>query len=234
MGVDDGDRVELRRYVPGDPARFIHWKVFGRTRKLMVRMPERALSPARRTVAYLVPGDDDDATAAAASVAIATGSLGGEWRFGADGSAEDTDRPDEAQEMIVRSISASARDRGGTGLRAFMQRAERAGPASAILFVPPRPGDWIARVAIEARARPSRTRIVIGTDGIAGEASVPMWRRVLMIGKPVEGTPARDLEEVITAMSQTRAEVIVVDRKSGKRLGERHRAGLRGLEGKAA
>jgi uncharacterized protein (DUF58 family) len=51
MGLEDGDRVELRRYVPGDSARFIHWKVFGRTRKLMVRTPERALSRARRTVA---------------------------------------------------------------------------------------------------------------------------------------------------------------------------------------
>ena len=56
MGLEDGDRVELRRYVPGDSARFIHWKVFGRTRKLMVRVPERALSRARRTVAYLVAG----------------------------------------------------------------------------------------------------------------------------------------------------------------------------------
>jgi len=42
MGVDEGDRMELRRYAPGDPARFIHWKIFGRTRKLVVRMPERA------------------------------------------------------------------------------------------------------------------------------------------------------------------------------------------------
>ena len=42
MGLEDGDRVELRRYVTGDPARFIHWKAFGRTRKLMVRMPERS------------------------------------------------------------------------------------------------------------------------------------------------------------------------------------------------
>ena len=28
MGLEDGDRVELRRYVPGDPARFIHWEGF--------------------------------------------------------------------------------------------------------------------------------------------------------------------------------------------------------------
>src|SRR5690606_23791253 len=102
MGIDDGDRVELRRYVPGDPARFIHWKVFGRTRRLMVRMPERALSPARRTVAYQVAGPDDDASAAAARVAIETGTFGSDFRFGADGSGGDTGRVDEAVEMIVR------------------------------------------------------------------------------------------------------------------------------------
>ena len=51
MGLEDGDRLELRRYMPGDPARFIHWKVLSRTRRLMVRTPERALSLARRTAA---------------------------------------------------------------------------------------------------------------------------------------------------------------------------------------
>ena len=88
MGVADGDRVELRRYAPGDPARFIHWKAFSRTRKLMVRVPERALSRARRVVAYQVAGPDDEASAAAAKVAAESGSLGGEWIFGADGSGE--------------------------------------------------------------------------------------------------------------------------------------------------
>lgn len=228
MGVADGDRVELRRYVPGDPARFIHWKVFGRTRKLMVRVPERALSPSRRTVAYQVAGPGDDASAAAARVAVESGVFGPDWRFGADGTAGDTDRTDEAVERIVRS--ADARDAGGRGLEAFLRRAERAGPASAVIFVPPRPGPWLAPVVASVKARAPRTRFVVATDGVDAAPPTPWWRRVLLLPGEREGTPARELEEVVQTLSGTRAEVIVLDRASGRRLGERHRAAMRRME----
>lgn len=228
MGVDDGDRVELRRYVPGDPARFIHWKVFGRTGKLMVRMPERALSPARRTVAYQVAGDDDDASAAAAKVAIESGSFGPEFRFGADGSSEGTERTDEAVEMIVRS--ADARAMGGRGLEPFVRRAEQAGPASLVVFVPPRPGPWLAPVVAAVKMRAPRSRLVVTTDGIDAAPEAPLWRRLLMLPGAREGTPSGELEQVIAALSATRAEVIVLDRKSGRRLGREHRAAMRRLE----
>src|SRR5262249_25508710 len=96
MGLEDGDRVELRRYVPGDPARFIHWRIFSRTRRLMVRVPERALSQARRTVAYLVSGPGDEASAGAARAAVIYGGLGPEWKFSADGSEVDAFRAEDA------------------------------------------------------------------------------------------------------------------------------------------
>ncbi|MBX3275747.1 MAG: DUF58 domain-containing protein [Sandaracinaceae bacterium] len=232
MGIDDGDRVELRRYAPGDPARFIHWKVYGRTRKLMVRMPERALSPARRTVAYLVAGPDDDASAAAARVAVESGVFGSEWTFSADGASKDTSRVDEAVEMIVASIAA--RGRGGAGLEPFLSRAERAGPASSVIFVPARPGPWLDHVSRAVRARAIRTRVVITTDGIDARPEAPWWRRWLVLPDPREGTPSADLDRVAKALAGTRVEVIVLDRKSGKRLGERHRAAMRAAEGKRA
>ncbi len=232
MGIDDGDRVELRRYVPGDPARFIHWKVYGRTRKLMVRVPERALSPARRTVAYQVAGEGDDASAAAARVAVESGVFGAEWSFCADGATKDTSRSDEAVEMIV--ASAEARGRGGAGLEPFLVRAERAGPASAVLFVPPRPGPWLERVVRAVRPRAVRTRIVVTTDGIDARPAPPLWRRLLVLPEGREGTPSAELEQVIRALAATRAEVIVLDRKSGKRLGDKHRAAMRKAEGKRA
>lgn len=228
MGIDDGDRVELRRYVPGDPARFIHWKVFGRTRRLMVRMPERALSPARRTVAYQVAGSEDDASAAAARVAIESGSFGPDFRFGADGTNKDTDRIDEAVEMIVRS--AGARESGGRALEGFVKRAEQSGPASLVVFVPPRPGSWLAPVVAAVRARAPRSRVVVTTDGIDADPKPALWRRVLMLPASREGTPSSELEQVIAALAATRAEVIVLDRKTGRRLGQKHRAAMRKLE----
>lgn len=225
MGVEDGDRVELRRYAPGDPARFIHWKVFGRTRKLMVRVPERALSPARRTVCYQVAGEGDEASAAAARVAIEAGVFGADWRFSADGASSDTDRVDEALAMIVGS--AQARERGGAGLQSFLERAERAGPASAVLFVPPRPGPWLDRVVRVAKARAARTRFVVATDGVDTKPPAPLWRRLLLLPENREGTPSDDLDRVLRTLGGTRAEVIVLDRASGKRLGARHRAAMK-------
>lgn len=220
MGIEDGDRVELRRYVPGDSARLIHWKVFGRTRQLMVRMPERALSPARRTVAYQVAGPGDEASAAAARVAVESGVFGAEWSFCADGSAGDTQRIDEAVEMIVRSAGAAAQ--GGRGLEAFLRRAERAGPASAVIFVPPQPGSWLEPVVAAVRARAPRTRLVVATDGVDRARQPSLWRRLLTFSEPGEGTPANQLDEVLKALAATRAEVVVLDRQTGRRLGKSH------------
>ncbi|UJR79883.1 DUF58 domain-containing protein [Sandaracinus amylolyticus] len=227
MGLDDGDRVELRRYAPGDPARHIHWKVFGRTRKLMVKMPERALSRARRTVSYLVGGPDDEASAAAARVAIEGGAFGAEWIFGADGSDGEASAIGDAVQRVV--TSAGIGERGGSGLRAFVDRAERTGPASLVLFAPPRPGPWLARVLAVLRGRAGRARVVIGVDGIDSSSKATWWQRVIAREAPRVGTPIDELDAVLGALAATRCEVVVIDRRSGRRLGTAHRGAARAL-----
>lgn len=217
MGIDDGDRVELRRYVPGDPARFIHWKIFGRTRKLMVRVPERALTRARRTVAYLVAGPDDDASAAAARVAVEGDAFGGEWVFGADGDDAGARTIEDALRLIVRS--SAARQRGGRGLPAFIDRAERSGPAALVVFAPPRPGPWLDRVVSVARRRPRGMRVVIGVDGLTQGARPSWWKRLLTMQKPIRGVPNAELDEVLRPLVAARCEVLIFDRPSGRQLG---------------
>ena len=44
-GPAEGDLVEMRRYVYGDPLRHVLWKAYARTRKLLVRTPEQAVTP---------------------------------------------------------------------------------------------------------------------------------------------------------------------------------------------
>lgn len=225
MGLEDGDRTELRRYAPGDPARFIHWKVFGRTRRLMVRMPERALSRARRIVAYLVAGPDDDASAAVARVSIESGALGADWTFSADGAAGDASTRAAAIPLIPRSVFA--RDAGGAGLNSFLARAEKSGPASVVVFAPPRPGPWLPRVLEVARQRRGRIRVVVGIDAVETEARSLRWSRFFVRPRPRLGVPSGKLDEVLRALAGAGCEVIVLDRTTGKVLGERHRVVLR-------
>ena len=59
-GTLEGDRVDMRQYSPGDSPRMILWKVYARSRKLLVRVPERALTARPRFCAYFVAGPDDE------------------------------------------------------------------------------------------------------------------------------------------------------------------------------
>ena len=58
-----GDYVDMRRYAPGDPQRFILWKAFARSRKLLVRTPERAESK-EPAIALILMTSPHDAEAA--------------------------------------------------------------------------------------------------------------------------------------------------------------------------
>ena len=60
----------------GDPLRHILWKTFARTRRLLVRMPERAIAPQPITVAFLVAGEHDEPTASAARLYLERGLVG--------------------------------------------------------------------------------------------------------------------------------------------------------------
>jgi hypothetical protein len=226
MGLDDGDRLELRRYGTSDPARYIHWKVLARTRKLMVRTPERALSIARRTAAFLIAGDGDDPSAAAARLALEQRLLGSDWVFGTDLQLGGVDRADAALDALMRSPEIG--DRAGEGLSAFVQTVERSGPVSLVLFAPNRPGAWLERTAAVARRR--RLHVVIAIDGVHASARPSWWRRLLAFSSAPPGTFADDLEQVVRALSQAGANVSVLDRGSGRALGAAHRQAMAKLE----
>ncbi len=223
LGVANGDRLELRRYAPGDPARFIHWKVFARTRKLVVRLPERALSRAHRTVAYLVAGSGDSASAAAARVAIESAAFGDDWAFGADGASpgQPATSVAAAREMIVSSVAHRAA--GAVGLERFLAAEETRGPASIVLFVPPEPGAWLPLVVHACKRRPGRVRLVVAVDGLAEPRRWPWWRSMFSRPPAEEASSATALETVLTSLHATRGPVLVVDRRTGRALGEAHR-----------
>ncbi len=227
MGLEDGDRVELRRYAPGDPARFIHWKVYGRTRRLMVRVPERALAPSRRTAAYLIAAAGDEASAAAARVAVRTGALGDEFRFAADGCPEPVSSPEAAQRSIVRS--AAHRAESGRGLAGFLATVEREGPVSLLLFAPSLPGEWIERVVDVAKRRRGPVRAVVVVDAVAPAARRPLLRRLLLREPPEAGVKRDALDAVLRALASAGVDVWVVDRVTGRVVSHAARGARKGI-----
>ncbi|MDH5672114.1 MAG: DUF58 domain-containing protein [Myxococcales bacterium] len=230
MGLEDGDRLELRRYGPGDPARFIHWKVLGRTGRLMVRTPERALSVARRMAAFMIAAPADDASAAVARLALSEGLLGDDWSFATDESPAGCKERGEALDALMRSGNALASNSkaataAGSGLAAFVQTTLRRGPASFLIFAPPTPGPWLERVA--AHGVQCRMRVVIGVDGIATDKPRPLWRRLLSFATaPPRSSDAAQLEQVLASLGRAGIQTTVFDRGSGRPLSATHRRAM--------
>jgi uncharacterized protein (DUF58 family) len=223
MGLEQGDRLELRRYAAGDPARFIHWKVFARTQKLVVRMPERALSRAQRVAAYLVAGPRDAASAAAARVALEEGAFGADFRFAADGAPLPTREVSAALVAIRRS--ARARDRAADGLDAYVQELDREGPSSLVLFVPAASGEHVERIGQLLRKRGRAARVVIGVDGIVQDDVRTLWTQLERFAlAPSSSTRVSVglLRELLASYRRHGCEVVIVDRESGCVLGDAH------------
>ncbi|MDB4932318.1 MAG: hypothetical protein JWM10_4802 [Myxococcaceae bacterium] len=226
-GPPEGERVDLRHYAPGDPIKFVLWKVFARSRQLVVRTPERAIAPTRQTVAYLVTGAGDESAAGAARVAVDTGALGAEWVLGADGNDTYAKSPVQALEVLARSANTPLA-LGGAGLGDFLSRATPGGLARAVVFVPGRPGPWLDRVVATVRARTapnqmqSPVEFVVCTDGIVPIAKSTWWSRLAFVVRPVVAdgavtpAPGDEVAAVLRALATTRAPVTLVDRVAGR------------------
>jgi hypothetical protein len=217
LGTADGERLDLRAYAPGDPIRFVLWKVFARTRELVVRTPERALSPARRSVAYLVTGRGDEAAAGVARQAVETGALGAGFVLGADGVPATAESVDEALEVIARSASA---EEGGAGLGPFLGRVGKPG-TRAILFVPAFRGPWVDLVVAAARAHRATGRgtvqVLVCADGVDRRRAPSPVRRLFVGSEPEDAPPrAEDVARLFTALAGSGAEIRLVDRAGGR------------------
>ncbi len=235
-GPPEGERIDLRRYMPGDPIRFVLWKVFARTRDLVVRTQERAISHSRQTVAYLVASEGDEPAAGAARVAVESGALGSDWVLGADGPAEYAKTRPVALEVLARSAEANPRE-AGAGLESFMRSATPGQTGRAVVFVPAKPGPWIERVLRGIRvfnapgtvAHP--VEFVVCTDGIErDDTSSKLTRlaktkkRELAAKEGIGPAVASDVAAVVKALRGGKTRVLVIDRMTGRVYNESHYA----------
>jgi len=213
-GAPEGDRMEIRPYVPGDSVRNIVWSWFAKTRHLVVRLPELSIDRSRRVVAYLARGDDDEAAAAAARVALEQGSLGESWAFGADGTPGLQENVEDALRAIARSGSV-APDAPCT-LDAFVREASKDGSVHCIVFASAAGGPWVQAALGVMREHPASLSFVLGTDGIRRARPEALWRRLVLVEPVAEGTPSASIAAVVGTLAQRGARVVIADRQSGR------------------
>lgn len=191
-GEPVGDLVEMRRYAPGDSMRMVLWKMYARTRRLLVRMPERAITPQPSLVAWFVPGPGDEATASAARTFLENGALGTDFVFGADGTAHLMRTPQEAVEAVIES--AHHREAGAAGL-AVLRTLDASQLGNMLVFVPPVDGPWYGRLAAFVSTLPAPPTLVTAVDTAVGKH--PGRLESLLMDQAPRSAAAPDLPTVL-------------------------------------
>jgi hypothetical protein len=218
-GRQEGDLVEMRAYGHGDPLRHVLWKTFARTRRLLVRMPERAIAPQPITVAFLIAGPGDEPTAATARLYLERGVFGPDFLFSADGATRPTRDPHEAVDQIIDSVASRAD--GGASLDSLAAQVEGARMSTCVMFVPPVDGPWRDRVTAFARRLPSAATIVIGVAGVADERRRGLLSRLFWRAPHDEDPDSRAFAELPALRAALEAEglrVQVLHRETGQLL----------------
>jgi hypothetical protein len=211
-GKLEGEYIEMRGYQPGDPLRFVLWKTFARTRRLLVRVQERAITPHPSTVAFMVAGRGDEGTASAARTMMEDGMLGREVVFSADGSRSVVRRLDEAVEQLIDSVRA--RGQGGKGLARLAGQVDEVQLGNCVLFVPNRFGPWFEEVRAFAARLPAPPTLIVSVDGELEQKG--KWRIAhLLREQPHRIDELRAVPKLFDALS-TLGSVQVVHASSGR------------------
>lgn len=218
-GSPEGDRMEIRPYAPGDSVRDIMWKVYARNRQLNVRLSEKSVFHSKRTIAYLLSSENDEAAAAAARIALQTNALGDDWAFGADGAETPCSTLESALDAVAKSRALKGEHR--YGLNNFLQLSLAEGQAHCIIFGAAGTAQWNEALKNTFAQFPGQFSLVLATDGIADEKEQNWWQRLLMRSTKDEFTPQsvssmQELKKNLTDLGQLVESAVVIDRRSGQ------------------
>lgn len=191
-----GDRVDTRAYQPGDPVRYIHWKLFAKKRIPIVRIQEPSATYDRQMIAYLVCDPFDEKAAELARWSVEHGALGDTWRFGADGGGMIASEMMQARKILA--VSGEAHDRCGRELQSFLEEVHfDAHEHRLMFFVSPQLEAWKEHLfPILSRYAGSTTLVIAGEDNSISKARPkhtlgstdlrPLWKRLLLDQKIIQ------------------------------------------------
>ena len=212
-GPPRGDLVDFRTYTRSDPARLILWKVYARSRQLMVRAPEPARAPEGQPLLYLVAGEQDDAAAAAARVVLESGLFGDELPFACDGAPVPVRELPRALDLLA--ASSAHRTRGGADLAAALALGAAEPGSPVLLVVPARAGAWLPQVLASVATDPSRFAIVAAADAGPSAERPALLERALLRGEP-RRPPFDALARGLAPLAASGARLVLADRVSGR------------------
>jgi len=216
-----GELVDMRRYAPGDPVRHILWKVFARSRRLMVREPERAIAPKPAMVGFFVAGPADEPSASTARLFLEKGMLGSDFVFAAEGANHPTSNVAEAVEQVIES--RSFRGSGADGLAPLLRSVDRGRLDNLVVFAPGRDGAWVEKLISAARRLPMPPMVVMTVDGPIDQARRSRLARALFRTED-DGDESvralRDLPKVYDRLRAAGMELKVLHRGAGAKLGQ--------------
>lgn len=218
-GQPEGDRMEIRPYAPGDSVKNIMWKVYARTRQLNVRLPEKSVFHSKRTVAYLLSSENDEAAAAVARVALQSAAFGEDWSFGADGTDSTCDDLATALQAVARSRAIDQKH--SYGLDRFLERAAGHSMAHCIVFAAAEQADWLPELKNTIQRYGGQFSVVLATDGMDEANESALWQKLFMRDLPAKsdasGNPGNQsaVLELLTDLGQLVESTLIVDRKTG-------------------
>ena len=219
-GKPEGDRMEIRRYVPGDSIRDVMWKVYAKTRQLNVRLAEKSVLQDTQTLAYLLSSDQDEAAAAIARMSLETGALGEDWTFGADGCDHPCKDLESALDAVAKSRAIEVPHE--YGLDKFLRFATGKSSTYCIIFAAAEIAPWLPKVLDTVSSVSNGFSIVLATDGFTGVKERKIWEDLLFKqdkyskNRSKSSSPKSDILRLLTELKQRVESVIVIDRQSGQ------------------
>jgi len=219
-GNPEGDRMEIRPYVPGDSVRNIMWKNYARNRQLNVRLAEKSVFQSNQTLAYLLTSDNDEAAAAVARVALEAGALGDDWVFGADGTGSACDNLESA--LVAIAASRALDQPFDYGLDDFLRLNGSQSGSHCIVFAAAEAGPWIGALKQTVTRFRGQFSLVLATDGFREPGEISFWQRLLFKNTASGTIPASqstsgklELGQLLTELNQLVESTLVVDRTTG-------------------
>lgn len=223
-GDPKGDLVEMRRYQAGDPLRLVLWKVYARSRQLVVRTPEPTITQQSELFVYFISGKEDESSAAVARALLAANDMeGSNLIFSAAGSKRIAKNLNEG---VSDLIDSAAMRTTGCDLTAIAPFVDKNLLSRTFLLVPNVLGHWfdeVKRFVEQYRIRPT---FIVSLDSRAARAKhdkVRGWKRLFCVTREEERALA-SLDEVYRVLRPL-GDVRTIDIATGATREERGKEG---------